>query len=165
MQPPDGFEDFMLMHDQSLRRLAYVLTLDATQAEDLAQVTYLRIVSAWSRVSSANEPGAYARKVMVNEHRKTLRGSRSIVGRNHELNTATRSPMEDVERRIEAKQLLGQISPRQRAAIALRYLEDRTYDEISQLLGCREATARSLVKRGLDAIRHAEKKHTEEVKQ
>src|SRR4051794_968862 len=120
LQPPEGLEDFVHTHDRALRRLAYVLTLDATQAEDLAQVTYLRILSAWSRVSEAREPGAYARKVMVNEHRKMLRRLKSISGRPHEISElVTHTSMVDVERRIEAKQLLGQIPPRQRAAIAL----------------------------------------------
>jgi RNA polymerase sigma factor (sigma-70 family) len=72
--------------------------------------------------------------------------------------------MRDAEDRIEARRVLGIVPPRQRAAIALRYLEDRPFKEVAELLGCREATARSLVKRGLDAIRMAEQTNPEEVK-
>jgi len=42
---------------------------------------------------------------------------------------------------------------RQRAALVLRFYEDRTTGEIAEALGCRPGTARSLLSRGLGALR------------
>jgi RNA polymerase sigma factor (sigma-70 family) len=44
---------------------------------------------------------------------------------------------------------------RQRVALVLRFYEDRPDDEIAVILGCRPATVRSLVHRGLATLRKA----------
>ena len=49
--------------------------------------------------------------------------------------------------------VLGRLPYRQRAALVLRFYEDWSDDQIATLLGCRPATVRSLVHRGLDAMR------------
>ena len=43
---------------------------------------------------------------------------------------------------------------RQRAAIVMRYYEDLPESTIADALRCRPATVRSLVSRGLEALRH-----------
>jgi len=45
------------------------------------------------------------------------------------------------------------LPPRQRAAIVLRFYEDFHESEIADLLRCRPSTVRSLVARGLEALR------------
>jgi RNA polymerase sigma factor (sigma-70 family) len=50
---------------------------------------------------------------------------------------------------------LAALPYRQRAALVLRYYEDRPEAEIAELLGCRPATVRSLVHRGLSTLRTA----------
>lgn len=47
----------------------------------------------------------------------------------------------------------GELSERQRAVLVLRYYEALADHEIGVLLGCREATVRSLARRGLAALR------------
>ena len=42
---------------------------------------------------------------------------------------------------------------RQRVALVLRYYEDRSMEEIAAALECRPGTAKSLVSRGLAALR------------
>jgi DNA-directed RNA polymerase specialized sigma24 family protein len=41
----------------------------------------------------------------------------------------------------------------QRAAVALRFYQDRSYAEIGEALGCPEVTARSHVRRAVSAMR------------
>ena len=48
---------------------------------------------------------------------------------------------------------LGSLSDRQRAVLVLRYYEGLADHEIGALLGCREASVRSLARRGLAAMR------------
>ena len=45
--------------------------------------------------------------------------------------------------------VLRRLPERQRAAVVLRFYEDRPDDEIAALLGCRPATVRSLIHRAL----------------
>ena len=53
----------------------------------------------------------------------------------------------------EALRLCGTLPPVQRAAVVLRFYEDRSFAEIGQILGCAEATARSHVHRALVSLR------------
>jgi RNA polymerase sigma factor (sigma-70 family) len=49
--------------------------------------------------------------------------------------------------------LCGQLPPVQRAAVVLRFYRDCTFAEVANILGCREATARSHVYRAVAAMR------------
>ena len=49
---------------------------------------------------------------------------------------------------------LHTLSPQQRAAVALHYLEDRWTSDIADLLGCSESTARVHLHRGRQALAH-----------
>jgi RNA polymerase sigma factor (sigma-70 family) len=48
---------------------------------------------------------------------------------------------------------LADLSPRQRAAVALRYIHGLTDAEIAAVLGCRAGTASSLLTRARDLLR------------
>ncbi len=45
------------------------------------------------------------------------------------------------------------LPPRQRVAVVLRHVLDRPYDEIAELMGCSEATARANVYQGTKRLR------------
>jgi RNA polymerase sigma factor (sigma-70 family) len=47
---------------------------------------------------------------------------------------------------------LAELPPRQRLALALRYVADLTDSEIADVLGCRRGTACSLLSRGRSAL-------------
>jgi RNA polymerase sigma factor (sigma-70 family) len=61
----------------------------------------------------------------------------------------------DVADRQLLWQLLRTLPPRQRAALVLRYFHDMPDGEIAEALGCRVATVRSLVSRGVASMRRA----------
>ncbi len=63
----DGFVEFMLAHSHSLFRTAFLLTGDYQQAEDLVQTTMAKVYLSWSRISVMGQPGAYARRILVNQ--------------------------------------------------------------------------------------------------
>jgi len=59
----------------------------------------------------------------------------------------------DVATYDSLRSALLRLPPRQRAALVLRYFEDLPDTTIAELLRCRPATVRSLVARGLEALR------------
>ena len=126
-------------------RLAFLLTGSAETARDLVQDSYLRVHSAWGRVS---EPRAYLRRTVVNvcnsHHRRTRRQ------RQH----AALARVEPVA--FEAEEMADAIAAlpyRQRAAIVLRFWHDCTEAEIAAALGCRPGTVGSLIHRALAELR------------
>jgi RNA polymerase sigma-70 factor (sigma-E family) len=136
-------------------RLAYLLTGDRAAAEDVVQEAFVRFVGRlrFLRDPDAFEP--YLRRTIVN------------LSKNHFRRRAVeRAYLERESRRIEdvatgpdvatsdvLRSALLRLPLRQRTAIVLRYYEDLPDATIAELLGCRQATVRSLVARGLVVLR------------
>ncbi len=69
----DGFTDFMSECAHRLHRVAYLLTGDRGQAEELTQAALVRTYTAWRRIRR-DDAYAYARRVLVNQHNDWWRG-------------------------------------------------------------------------------------------
>ena len=158
-------ETFLSENLHQLSRLAMLLTLEVHEAEDLVQQVALRVQQKWSLVAVADNPAAYVRRLMLNEFLGDRRRRKREKRAHQELAVVSVSPDDvagQVERRHVVESMLRQLPARQRAAIALRYLEDRPDPEIASILDCREATVRSLVRRGLVTLRREASRNTKE---
>ncbi|NYT92600.1 SigE family RNA polymerase sigma factor [Salinispora sp. H7-4] len=153
--PPDGsgFEAFVRQSAAGLLRLGNILTLDRAAAEDLAQETLIRVGLAWSRVRADGNPIGYAQRTMTNLFLNERRRRRPVP-----TGTLPEAGYEDtalaaVESTAVVRRILASLPPKQRAAIALRYVADLPDDEIGRLLNCTPATVRSQLSRGLSRLR------------
>jgi RNA polymerase sigma-70 factor (sigma-E family) len=138
-------------------RLAYLLTGDRAVAEDVVQDAFVRVVG---RLRHLRDPGAfdtYLRRTIVNLVKNLFRRravERSFVER--EAGQRRLEPSEpDVSSYEAMRAALLSLPIRQRAAIVLRYYEDLPEPAIADILRCRPATVRSLVARGLEALRRS----------
>jgi RNA polymerase sigma-70 factor (ECF subfamily) len=59
------------------------------------------------------------------------------------------------ELRTRVQEALGQLPPRYREAVLLRDIEEWSYAEIAEALGCREGTLKSRIGRGRELLRRA----------
>src|SRR5215217_2553040 len=73
MATDEDLRGFFAQHDARLCRLGFLLTGDPAQAEELAQDALVRTWRRWQLVGRPDNPGTYARKVLVNRHRSLLR--------------------------------------------------------------------------------------------
>ena len=151
----DDFASFVRAHTPALLRTAYLLAGDAVSAEELVQDTFVRLYPRWELVRAAAAPMAYVRRSManqfVNQTRRPWR--REIV-----MDVLPERPAEgdaagQLDDRDALWSLLRTLPDRQRAAVVLRYFHDLPDDEIAATLGCRLGTVRSLISRGLSALR------------
>ena len=136
-------------------RLAYLLTGDRALAEDLVQEAFLRFVGRLHHLRDPDAFDGYLRRTIVNLSKNVYR--RRAVERSY-LERRTAELREDhTDRDVAAyesmRAALLSLPARQRAAIVLRYYEDLPESEIADVLRCRPATVRSLVARGLEALR------------
>jgi RNA polymerase sigma factor (sigma-70 family) len=142
-----------------LLRFAYLLVGDRGEAEDLVQATLETSISKREQVATSRSPEQYLRAVLLNELRARRRrraGSEPPVA----PGAATdRSDGSDVADSVIGRLVLGRalltLPDSQRAALVLRYYADASDEQIAEVLGCRRATVRSHVRRGLAAIRLA----------
>lgn len=141
----------------SLVRLAYQLTHDAGAAEDLVQDALLRVHASWGRRSpvDVNNPEAYVRRAIVHRYlalRRLRRSSEIVTDRHVEQVDGS----DFVDRMVDRDALwmqMARLPRKQRVALVLRYYEDLADRDIASVMGCTEATVRTLARRGLNAMR------------
>ena len=141
-------DDFVALYEGSYRRLvrlAYLMLGSRAEAEEAVQDAVLAVHRRWEEVA---DPGSYLRRAVVNRAIGMLR-RRTVADRRIPDPPPDAQPVH----LVELRDLLLSLPERQRAAIVLRYVEDLADRDIALMLGCREATVRSLVARGLKTLR------------
>jgi RNA polymerase sigma-70 factor (sigma-E family) len=126
------FRDFVIARSPDLLRSAFLLTGDRGLAEDLVQSALLRTYVAWSKVSGADDPHAYARKILFNVFSRQRRRRRVLETLADPVEVPHR-PNEQVETRDQLRRALRGLGPRQRAVIVLRFFEDLSVEQVAQL--------------------------------
>jgi RNA polymerase sigma factor (sigma-70 family) len=123
-------------------------------AEETAQEALARAVAGWSRVRQMEHPVAWVHRVALNL--MTSRWRRATTERRAIRVMASAPPLQFEDAQLEQMMLrdaLASLPPRQRAAVALRYLADLSIADTALVLGCREGTVKSLTSQAVDALR------------
>ncbi|MGC3953531.1 MAG: SigE family RNA polymerase sigma factor [Propionicimonas sp.] len=146
------FERFVAENAAALHRFAYLVAGNREDARDAVQDALAGAYPRWSRM--VGDPGAYLRRSIVNAHVSRWR--------RHRRETPVDQLAEAVEPDTPADRVLDamvigdlarDLPYRQRVALVLRYYEDRSFAEIGAVLGCSDASARSIVHRALLELR------------
>ncbi len=127
---------------------------DRDVAEDLAQEALARACRDWRKVKELDSPEAWAHRVGMNlahshfrrrgaEKRAALRLTRSGL-------TGTDQQVTD---RADLLDAVHRLPHRQRSAVILRYYLGFAIHEVASALECPEGTAKTLIHRGVAALR------------
>jgi RNA polymerase sigma-70 factor (sigma-E family) len=151
----ERFAEFVRTSAPQLARTAYLLTGNRASAEDLVQDALLRLYRRRSWLLGAQAPVAYARRTLTNLYINDRRRRASTEFITDEVpERATESDISGIIAERDALWArLGSLPAKQRAAIVLRYYHDLSDSDIGAALECREGTVRSLISRGLAALR------------
>jgi RNA polymerase sigma-70 factor (sigma-E family) len=149
----EDFDAFVRARWTTTARLAYALTLDHQRAEDLAQEAFTKLWFHWKKVRGGS-PEGYLRRIVTTTYLSSTR--RRWTGER-----PTESPPDvaigpvtgQVDDRIALQEAMRQLSPRQRAAVYLRYAEDLSEQKVAELLGCSVGSVKQHTRRGLDGLR------------
>lgn len=129
-----------------LVRLAYVTTESLPLAEEAAQDAFLQLYRLRHTV---RQPDAWLRQAVVSKVTSWVRRRRLERAHARAEKPGAVPPMAAVE----FVALLSPLSPRQRAAVFLRYHEDLSEQDIARVMGCRPGTVKSLINRALTRLR------------
>jgi RNA polymerase sigma-70 factor (sigma-E family) len=157
------FDTFVVANADGLLRTAYLLAWDEQEAEDLVQECLFKLAPRWSQVSAMQQPLAYARRVLIN---LATDGAKRRSRRRAELDGALRradgtlfeiggeaSELTRLETIDEVTAALGELPPRQRAVLVLRYFLDLSEVETARALGCTTGTVKSTAAKALARMR------------
>jgi RNA polymerase sigma-70 factor (sigma-E family) len=152
-----SFDDYVATRSAALLRFAYLVTRNSEDAHDAVQDALVGLYPRWQQISARGEVDAYVRRSIVNAHVSAWRKVRRIFPTEDPSVLSAAPVVPDASQAVadadQALRLCGELPPMQRAAVVLRFYEDRTFAEIAGILGCPEGTARSHVHRALQALR------------
>ena len=151
------FREFVGARSKALLQTAYLLTGDWEYSRDLVQGALASLARRWGQLADPERAEAYARKAVYHAH---IDRTRRLAWR-RERSTASvpdtpvpgGDPADAVVNREEVLAALRRLPPRQRAVVVLRYFEDRSDDEIAEVLGITAGTVRSQHHKALKALR------------
>ena len=153
------FVEFVRARQQQLIRAARLFCGDHHAAEDLVQEALVKLASRWESVRDGS-PDAYVRRILyrdaVSRWRRWGRevpyaaapGERDLFER-----SAGPDRIDDWVEGAEVRSALGQLPPRQRAVIVLRYFEDLSEVDIAAALGVSPGTVKSQASKALVTLR------------
>jgi RNA polymerase sigma-70 factor (sigma-E family) len=149
-----GFRDYVTARSGSLLRMAYLLTRNRADAEDLVQAALAKTFQAWDRIEDRNALDGYVRRAMVNTHISWWRRRRLEEYPTDEIpDRAVADHSRDSELSDALRRALGRLPSRMRAAVVLRYYEDMSEAEIAEILGISQGTVKSTVSRAVAKLR------------
>ena len=139
-----------------LCRLAYLITGDQSQAEELVMDAFLRTLAGWWRIRDLDRADRYLRRAVVNlsrsQNRRRHTADRSGLADQPTMVFSTNADPEDARVVWDAVRSLPQ---RQRAAVVLRYYEDLSEADIADTLGCSVGTVKSQLSKARASLARA----------
>ena len=148
------FHEFVEARSASLLRTAYLVVGDFQLAQDLVQESLIKTYMAWRRLRDVGNAEAYARKVLVTTS-ISWRRRRSFDERPVAVLPAlVESDAADlIAAEADLWAHLHALPPRQRTAVVLRYCEDLSVAQTSELMGCSAGTVKRHTSDGLAKLR------------
>jgi RNA polymerase sigma-70 factor (sigma-E family) len=157
------FADYVGTRREAWVRAAYLLVGDVHQAEDLVQGTLIRVWPHWRRISAQGDPDAYVRKAIFHQFASFARTRRwrelsdgllpGTESAEHNTYTAQSDATGAVDTRLQLRETLAALAPRQRAVLVLRYYLDLSEAETASVLGCSIGTVKSQASKALKHLR------------
>jgi RNA polymerase sigma-70 factor (ECF subfamily) len=166
----EAFRALVEQHSRAVYRLAYRLTGNADDAEDVVQETFLRAYKQIGRFESRANFGTWLHRIGVNcsidlirsrPHRESGRdvADLDLIGSAPVTTRAVEASPERLMLSAEVQQQIGlamsTLSRMERAAFVLRHFEGHSIEEISRALGLKVNAAKHSVFRAVKKMRVA----------
>jgi len=148
------FEEYVHRRTGALLGLAVAVSGDRHVAEDVVQDVLVKAHARWAAIEQLDDPHAYVRRMVVNEHLSWRRKWSRVVPF-AEVALFDDRP-DDASRHADRAaliQALRTLTGRQRTVLALRFYEGLSDREIAEVLGCGEGSVRTHASRALAALR------------
>ena len=151
---------------RKIYRVAFAIVRDEVEADTITQDTFIQAYTHLAKFQGRAEFETWLTRIAINRSRDSLRRRRFLSffsSNDDEQREGWIEPVDDrpdPEREIMAHQLRGaieraelQLSAQQKVIFRLRHYENRSLEEIADLLGLRSGTVRAHLFRAIHKIR------------
>jgi RNA polymerase sigma factor (sigma-70 family) len=149
------FDTFFQEEHERLFKALYFVTGNRHDAEELMQDAFLRLWERWNEIGTIEDPTAYLFRVALNGFRMRRRRAAMAIRKVVPVSEG-RDLFLDAEMRADVRQLLLEVTPRQRAALVLVDLLGYPAEQAGRILRVRPSTVRALATKGRRALRAME---------
>ena len=165
----ETFQVLVERHSHAVFRLAYRMTGNEEDAEDVVQETFLRAFRRLNQFAGQASFAVWLHRIAANCSLDLLRQRRrqataGVLRSPHPPETLDLLPgptptpdraMANAETQQQVQTALDALSPQERAAFVLRHFENRSIADISAALGLRVSAAKHSVFRAVQKMRQA----------
>ncbi len=160
---PPSWDEIVRTHSARVYRLAYRLTGNTQDAEDLTQEVFVRVFRSLSRYTPGTFEG-WLHRITTNLFLDMARRRQRIrieglgddaAARLHGLGPTPPEAFEERHLDADVYDALESLPPEYRAAVVLCDIEGLSYEEIAATLGVKLGTVRSRIHRGRAHLRAA----------
>jgi len=141
---PPGLEELFRAHHTTVVSAAYRITGNTTDAEDVLQTVFMRLLRRQDAAALIENAGGYLRRAAVNAALDLVRDRQagkhvSLEAHPEQLATAAAAAPDRQQETREMhgliRRAIAQLPPRAAEIFALHYFEDYSNPEIAQMLG------------------------------
>lgn len=154
----DAFRALFEAYKDRVYSIALRFSGDQTVAMDLAQDTFLKLLSCIREFRGDSAFSTWVYRLVVNSCLDHKRGSWRLIPIADELFAVLRAPVDNLTKVLEAEMrervqaAVEKLSPDLRIVTVLRYTEGLSYDQIAEVLGCSAGTVASRLNRAHRAL-------------
>src|SRR5579864_842861 len=165
----DAFRLLVDRHTRSIYSVAYRMTGNPHDAEEILQETFLRAYKSLHRFELRSSFSTWLYRIAVNRCLDFLKAKKMIEvyqiadnpdseEKTREMQIATTNPgperlLLSAEARQKVSQAISLLSPAERLAFTMRHMEGKSIEEISKALDVRASAAKNSIFRAVQKIR------------
>ncbi|AHN21036.1 sigma-70 family RNA polymerase sigma factor [Lysinibacillus sphaericus] len=140
-------------YEADIYRMAFVYVKNKEDALDLVQeVAY----QSFKKISTLKKPEffkTWLMKITINCALNLINKNKKVIPLNSNLDKIMRTEDEDIALTLSLNKLIDTLQEDEKSVILLKYYDDRTLKEISEILDIPLGTAKSVLYRALDKLR------------
>ena len=143
----DAFTELIERYERPLRYFINRLLDNSEQTEDIFQDTWLTVIRRIHGLREVDAFPAWLYRIARNKVYQQLRKKRNVSRLDENITVPDHTEEDDfsVEDAAKVHKCLKEISPEYREVLMLRFLEQMSYQQISQVLNCKLGTVRSRI--------------------
>lgn len=148
-----AYLELFQQYEVDIYRMAYVYVKNKDDALDIVQeVAY----QSFKKISTLNKPEyfkTWLMKITINCALNLINKNKKVVQLNPEFEVHKGAEIEDIALSLSLHELMDTLQEDEKSIILLKYYDDRTLKEISEILEIPLGTAKSILYRALDKLR------------